>query len=93
MLNLFAFDKRILIQHCEQQDAGVKTIPMDCGFVETSVVNAVKAFEAKELRGHIQTTVDNPGMSIGSNGAVNGAQLKIDIPVSLIVQFKEQILA
>lgn len=92
MADLLGWDKRLLVQHCEQQTAGVVTT-VDCGFVETNVVNAVKGFEASELKDHIKATVDMPGTSFGPNGAVNGAQLKIGIAVALVVQFKEQLLA
>ena len=92
MLSLLGGDKRLLVQHCEQQPPGTRTT-IDCGFVETSVVQALKAFEANELNGHIQVTVDMPGTSFGPLGAVNGAQVKIGIPVSLVLQFKGQLLA
>ena len=91
MLSLLGGDKRLLVQHCEQQTPGTNTT-IDCGFVETNAVQAIKAFEAKELKGHIQVTVDMPGTSFGPLGAVNGAQVKIGIPVSLVLQFKELLL-
>jgi hypothetical protein len=92
MLSLLGGDKHLLVQHCEQQTPGTRTT-IDCGFVETSNVQAIKAFEANELKGHIQVTVDMPGTSFGPLGAVNGAQVKIGIPVSLVLQFKELLLA
>lgn len=92
MLSLLGGDKRLLVQHCEQQPPGTRTT-IDCGFVETNSVQAIKAFEANELKGHIQVTVDMPGTSFGPLGAVNGAQVKIGIPVSLVLQFRELLLA
>lgn len=92
MVNLLGGDKRLLVQHCEQQPSGTVTT-MDCGFVETNVVNTLKAFETNELKGRFTVNVDSPGTSFGPNGAVNGAQVKIVIPVSLVVQFKDQLLA
>lgn len=92
MLSLLGGDKRLLVQHCEQQPPGTRTT-IDCGFVETNAVQAIKAFESNELKGHIQVTVDMPGTSFGPLGAVNGAQVKIGIPVSLVLQFKELLLA
>ena len=59
LLSLLGGDKRVLVQHCEQQPPGIKTT-IDCGFVETSKVQEIKAFEASELKGHIQVTVDSP---------------------------------
>jgi len=91
MLALLGGDKRVLVQHCEQQPPGTKTT-VDCGFVETSVVQAIRAFESNELKEHIQVTVDMPGTSFGPQGAVNGAQVKILLPVSLVVEFKQQLL-
>ena len=92
ILSLLSGDKRMIVKHCEEQTPGVTTT-VDCGFVETNVVQALKAFEANELKGYIQVSVDMPGMAIGDHGAVNGAQVKIQLPVSLVVRFKGQILA
>ena len=92
MLSLLGGDKRLLVQHCEQQPPGSRTT-IDCGFVETNAVQAIKAFEANELKSQIQVTVDMPGTTFGPLGAVNGAQVKIGIPVSLVLQFKELLLA
>jgi len=92
MLSLLGDDNRLLVQHCEQQPPGTRTT-IDCGFIETKAVQAIKAFEANELKDQIQVTVDMPGTSFGPLGAVNGAQVKIGIPVSLVLQFRELLLA
>lgn len=92
MLSLLGGDIRLLVQHCEQQPLGTTTT-IDYGFVETSNVQAIKAFESNELKGLIQVTVDMPGTTFGPLGAVNGARVKIGIPVSLVLQFKELLLA
>lgn len=92
MLSLLGGDKRVLVQHCEQQPPGTRTT-IDCGFVETNNVQVIKGFEANELKGHIQVTVDMPGTTFGPQGAINGAQVKIVIPVSLVLQFKELLFA
>lgn len=89
MLSLFGGDRRALVKHCEQLPAGTRTT-IDCGFVETSVVQTLKNLESNELRGHIQVNVEGSGIAFGSIGAVNGAQVKIVIPVSLILQFLGQ---
>lgn len=92
MLSLLGGDIRLLLQHCAQQPAGTRTT-IDCGFVETSNVQAIKNFESNELKGQIKVAVEMPGTSFGPMGAVNGAQVKIEIPVSLVVQFKDSLLA
>lgn len=92
MVSLLGGDKHLLVKHCEQQPPG-NTTTIDCGFVETNTVQAIKAFEANELKGHIQVTVDRPGTSFGPLGAVNGAQVKIAIPVSLVLKLKEFLVA
>lgn len=92
MLSLLGGDKRLLVQHCEQLAPGLRTT-IECGFLETNVVQALKAFESNELKGHIQISVTNPGTTFGPLGAVNGAQVKIEIGSSLVLQFKAQLLA
>lgn len=92
MLSLLGGDKRLLVAHCEQQPQDAQTT-VDCGFIETNSVQAIKAFESHELKGRIQVTIDMPGTSFGPQGAVNGANVKILLPVSLVVQFKDLLLA
>ncbi len=92
MLSMLGGDKRVLVQHCEQQPAGAKTT-LDCGFVETGVIQTLKSLEANELKGHIQVTTDMPGTSFGPQGAVNGAQVKLLVPVALILDFKHLLQA
>jgi hypothetical protein len=92
LLSLLAGDKRLLVQHCEQQPAGTYTT-IDCGFIDTNIIQTIKAFESNELKGIIQVAVDMPGMAFGPLGAVNGAQIKIGVPVSLVLQFKDLLLA
>jgi len=92
MLSLLGGDERLLVAHCEQQPPGTQTT-VDCGFIETNSVQAIKAFESNELKGHIQVMVDMPGTSFGPQGAVNGAQVKILLPVSFVTQFKDVLLA
>ncbi len=92
MLSLLGGDKRLLVQHCEQLAPGLRTT-IDCAFLETNVVQALKAFESNELKGYIQVSVNSPGTTFGPLGAVNGAQVKIEIGSSLVLQFKEQLLA
>lgn len=92
MLSLLGGNKGLLVQHCEQLPPETTTT-IDCGFVETNSVQVIKAFEANELKGYIQVTVDKPGTSFGPLGAVNGAQVKIGIPVSMVLQFKELLLS
>ena len=81
MLSLVNGDKRLIIKHCEENAPDVTTT-LDCGFVETNIVQALKAFETNELKGHIQVTVDIPSIKLGTHGLVNGAQVKIQLPVS-----------
>ena len=90
MLALLGGDVEKLIQHCETQKKGSNT-NLEAGFIETSVVEKVKQFEAKALSGYIQVKVDNPGMIFWSGGAVNGADVSITLPVSLVLEFKDEL--
>lgn len=90
MLSLLGGDMRVLVKHCEQLPAGAITT-IDCGFVETNVVQTIKGLESNELRGKIQVNVESSGTSFGPLGAVNGAQLKIAVATSLILQFRVQL--
>lgn len=87
MPSLLCVDKHLLVQHCEQLSPGERTT-IDCGFLETNVVQALKTFESNELKGHIQVSANSPRTTFGPLGAVNGAQVKIEIGVS-VLQFKE----
>lgn len=91
MLSSLSGDMKTLIVHCQGQDINSSTT-LQCGFVETSVVQMAKSFEANELAGHITVSVDKSGTSFGPMGAVNGAELSITVPVKLILKFKELIL-
>ncbi len=77
LFSLLGGDKRLLVQHCEQHPPGTTTT-VDCGFVETSKVQEIKALEANELKDHIHVAVDSPGTSFGALGAVNGAQFRLE---------------
>ncbi len=92
MLSLLGGDKRQLVQHCEQQPSDTTTT-LECGFVENSVVQELKALESNELKGLIQVALNMQGIEFGSRGAVNGAQVEVKIPVSLVLQFKKLLLA
>lgn len=91
MLSLLNGDMKLLITHCEQQPPGT-LINIDCGFIETNLIQIFKAFESNELKGQIQVAIDIPGTSFGPHGAVNGAQVKIHVSVSLIMHFKDLLL-
>ncbi len=85
-------DVRQIIEHCKTIPGGGMTT-IECGFIETVVVQSLRNFEAKELNGHIAVTVTNPGMSFGSMGAVNGAQVSIQIRAGLVLEYAAQLLA
>ena len=90
MLLLLGGDTRVLVKHCEQLPADTRTT-IDCGFVETTVVQTLKNLESNELKGHIQINVEGSGTTFGPLGAVNGAQVKIVIAASLVLQFRAQL--
>ncbi|MNF87998.1 hypothetical protein D3C84_704790 [compost metagenome] len=92
MLSVLGGDRRVLIQHCKQQPVGSKTT-IQCGLLETSVVQMLKGLEASELHGHINVFVSNPGTTFGPLGAVNGANVDILLAVSLILDFEDLLKA
>lgn len=92
MLSLLAGDIQKLIDHCKTVPAG-NAITIQCGFVGTTIIQALKGFESNELKGSIAVAVTNPGMSFGPMGAVNGAEVAIQIPASLVLQYANQLLA
>nr|WP_180202430.1 toll/interleukin-1 receptor domain-containing protein [Pseudomonas sp. SbOxS1]NYU01861.1 toll/interleukin-1 receptor domain-containing protein [Pseudomonas sp. SbOxS1] len=87
MLSMFNGDKRALVRHCEQQPAGAQ-IELNCGFVETGAIQTLTGLQANELKGHIHVTTDMPGTEFRPQGAVNGAQVKLQVAASLILDFK-----
>ncbi|MCK4501226.1 toll/interleukin-1 receptor domain-containing protein [Candidatus Babeliales bacterium] len=85
-------DMKKLVDHCKEQDINSSTT-LQCGFVTTSIVQMAKSYESKELAGYIKVSVDKSGTTFGPQGAVNGAELTITIPVKLVLQFKNVLLA
>ncbi len=91
ILGLLGGDVEKLIQHCEAQPKGSKTTVLQIGFTETSVIQKLKQFEAEALSGYIQVKAENPGITFGSMGAVNGADISITLSVSLVLEFKDEL--
>jgi len=86
-------DTRTLIQHCEQRPAGSMTT-LKCGFIDTSIVQALQALEANELKGQIKVVLGKAGINFSDKTrTVNGANVSILMPVDFVLEFKEQLFA
>ena len=92
MLSLVGGSAQTLVEHCEGLPTGTTT-SIDCGFVETTVLQALRTMEGNELRGHIQIAVEHSGLVFGTLGAVTGANVKISINASLVLQHKTLLLS
>jgi len=92
MLSILGGDKNLLIQQCKQPQQG-GDITLNCGFIETSIIQLLKEFETNELKGHIKVNTKKPGLSFTPKGAVNGAEVTITISGSLLLKYEKQILA
>lgn len=86
-------DIRSLIQNCEQQPAGSMTT-MQCGFIDTYKVQELQALEGTALKGIIKVNIGTAGINFSDKTkTVNGANVSVLVPVSLILEFKEQLIA
>jgi hypothetical protein len=82
-----------LIQHCEQQPTGGLTT-MQCGFIDTYIIQELQALEANELKGVITVVIGKAGINFSDKTrTVNGANVSVLVPVNLILEFKEQLIA
>jgi hypothetical protein len=79
-----------LITHCAQYGKGTKTI-LQLGFLQTSDISNIMAIEQNELCGLIKVTTTNPGTNFYPTGAVNGAQVSMEIVVDIVNDFKTMI--
>ena len=90
-LTLLGHDIEKIIKHCEGLPKGSNTTVIRAGFIETSVIQKLRQFEAESLSEFIQLEIDKPGTSFMSTGAVNGAKVSITLSVSLVLEFKDEL--
>lgn len=91
MLRLASDNVQPVIQHCECQPKGSRTM-INYGFLETSVVQQLQAMAKNELKGQVQVKIGSSGITFGAAGAVNGSEVELIVPVDLICQFKADLL-
>jgi hypothetical protein len=91
MLRLIFGNLQPIIHHCESQPNGSRTT-INCGFLETSVVQRLQSMAKTELGGQVQVKTGNSGITFGVAGAVNGAEVELTVPVDLICRFKANLL-
>ena len=92
LVRLLGGDAQKLVTHCESAPKGSQTT-VKCGFLDTGVIRALNELRDGALSGRIQVQVENAGISFGTMGATNGADVSIQLPVDLVTEFKSQILA
>jgi len=92
LLEILGGNAQTLIEHCKKQQPGA-SILLNCGFIDTNVIQQLKALEARELKGHITISTTNPGVNFGANGATNGAEVNITIPTDMILKFESCLLS
>jgi hypothetical protein len=81
-----------IVQHCESQPSGITKTTIDLGFISTELVQKIQDYQDNGLAGKIELTTKNPGMSFGTQGAVNGANASVVIDIQLVIEFKELLL-
>ncbi len=91
MLRLASDNIEAVIQHCESQQNGSSTT-INCGFLETSVVQQLQAIARTKLGGKVQVKTRNSGITFGVAGGVAGAEVELIIPVDMIFRFKQDLL-
>lgn len=85
-------DMNKLVQHVDSLHAGVTNTTLELGFIPTELVQKIQLFQDNELKGKINLTTKNPGMSFGNQGAVNGADASVVIDIQLVNEFKDLLL-
>lgn len=81
-------DIQKLVSHCHGLPPGTK-FPLQLGFLDQKIIEGMRALEAGALNGKIGISIDKPGVEIGQNGAVNGAEVTINMNSSDIIANKE----
>lgn len=88
LVSLITPDRRSFAQVIEQQPADQINLLMDCGFVETTTIDQLRALSTNELQGRIELTIDKPGTYFATTGAANGASVKVLVRTALLREFK-----
>lgn len=90
-LVLLGFDSRVLLEQCEsQRNVAVANLKSD--FVETSAIQAIRAFEAAELKDKIVLNLGASKIQSRPTGPVTGAEVELQVSTALILQFKDELL-
>lgn len=77
-----------VICHCRALPSGTK-FQLQLGFRDNNLIQALKSLEANELKGCITVNINNPGVSFGTMGAINGGQTDVFVERDLIMDFEK----
>ncbi|MBS3667070.1 toll/interleukin-1 receptor domain-containing protein [Vreelandella boliviensis] len=80
-----------LIEHCELLPPGTKKTTLVLGFTPTELIQKIDKYQQNELAGKIHLVTKDSGLSIGSQGAIGGADASVTIDVALVLEFKAQL--
>lgn len=75
------------IIHCKNLKKG-SFLQIPLGFRDTNTIQILKSLESNELNGYLTVQINNPGLSFGTQGAVNGGQTEITISRDIVVDFE-----
>jgi hypothetical protein len=77
-----------VISQCKKEPAGSK-FNLQLGFRENGLIQILRTYELNELKGYITITISNAGISMGTSGAINGADVEVLISRDLIIDFEK----
>ena len=90
---LLGGDLQKLIQHCQSLSPSTTRTTLELGFIPTELIKETQQLESDKLKGKINLSTKNAGMAFGQSGAVNGADASVVIDVSLVLEFKDLLMA
>ena len=91
LLGLNQQARQDLVARCEVlTPEGRITVTFD--FLESSVIQQLKALEKVELKGHLLVQVKNPHTMFGSTGAINGGEVSFSLPGALVLEARKLLL-
>ena len=80
-----------VINQCKGLGRG-QNLQLNLGFRDNSFFQLVKALEGNELHGHISVSMQSAGVQFGTQGAVNGGDITVNVKTNIVLDFETELL-